>query len=182
MLVGGGKAAAERSAVRARGDGNRTVDAGGEWAPARDTATGFRRTPEGTKPLWSAALDRVDSSGWVQNSGEIYCVRACTATNFAPVVQPVTPEQRTGAVERFPFDFSDGNGASDISNALVLTNGGPDSRDACLLSIDPLADFGKGGAYFVTDRGPGLVVTVDALFPGNAAPGPVRRVARKSRI
>lgn len=125
--------------------------------------------PAGTKPLWSAALDGVDNSGWVQNLGEIYCVRACTATNLVPVVAPLTPEQRTGAVERFTFDFSDGNGASDISNALVLINGGLDSRDACLLSIDPLADFGKGVAYFVTDRGPGQVVTVDTLFPGNTA-------------
>jgi hypothetical protein len=73
-------------------------------------------------------------------------------------------------VERFTFDFSDGNGASDISNALVLINGGLDSRDACLLSIDPLAGFRKrGGAIPVTDRGPGQVVTVDTLFPGNTA-------------
>ncbi|MBZ2180483.1 MAG: hypothetical protein K7J47_22590, partial [Acidobacteria bacterium] len=125
--------------------------------------------PAGTKPLWSAALDGVASSGWVANLGGVYCVRECSATNQVPIVQPLTPEQRTGTVENFTFDFADGDGSGDISNGLVLINGGLDRRDACLLSIDPLADYGRGVAYFVTDRGPSQAVTVDTLFPGNAA-------------
>lgn len=41
------------------GDGNRTVDAGGEWAAARDTASVFRKRPEGMKSRWPTALDGV---------------------------------------------------------------------------------------------------------------------------
>ena len=113
------------------------------------------------KSRWPAALGGVDRSGRVQNPGGTYGVPACAATNLAPVVQPLTPEQRTGAVERFLFESSDGNGASDSSNALVLINGGEDSRDACLLSVNPRADFGGGVAYFVTDRG--IIKLVDRI-------------------
>jgi hypothetical protein len=64
--------------------------------------------PEGTKPLWPAASDGVDRSGWVQTPGGTYGVPACTATKLGALLQPLAPEQRTEAVKRFPMDSSEG--------------------------------------------------------------------------
>jgi pimeloyl-ACP methyl ester carboxylesterase len=125
---------------------------------------------QGTKPLWSAALDGVDGSGWVKNIGGYYCVRVCSsAAQPVPNPESFAPSTRTGINESFVFDFSDANGATDIDTAAVLINGGLDSRDACHLAIDPQAAGGSGVAYFVTDPGPGGQVTIAAIFPGNAA-------------
>ncbi len=126
--------------------------------------------PQGTKPLWSAALDGVDNSGWVKNIGGFYCIRVCSpAAQPPPNSETFAPSTRSGIYESFAFEFSDANGAFDIDTATVLINGPLDSRDACNLTFDPQAAGGGGVLYFVTDPGPGGQVTIATIFPGNAA-------------
>ncbi len=124
--------------------------------------------PQGTKPMWAAAIDADENSGWVQLEDEVYCVRACSpAANQQPFPQPFAPPSRTSGFESFSFDFTDADGASDIATIQVLINEGLASANACNFSFDTQAPAGAGVLYLVDDPGGGQPVTIQAVQPGS---------------
>jgi hypothetical protein len=124
--------------------------------------------PEGTKPLWSAAIDGDENSGWVQLADEVYCVRACSAgSNGPPFPQPFAPASRNAGFESFSFDISDPDGASDVATIQVLINEGLASANACNFSFDTQAPNGAGVLYLVDDPGNGQAVTIQWVQPGS---------------